>query len=81
MPTTFSEWTSIVQILALLLGALGVVTGMRAQVGTLSIELRKLSSAVEDLRRVISMLDRRVSYIEGLQAGQTDKQRSEHRET
>jgi len=80
MPTTFSEWTSIVQILALLLGALGVLTGMRAQVTTLSAEQKKLASAVDDLRRVVSAMDRRVSFIEGLQAAQMDKHRSERDE-
>jgi len=65
MPATFGEWTSVVQILALALGALGVVVGMRSQVTILGAELHKLSESIDDLRRELSHLDRRVSFIEG----------------
>ena len=65
MPGTFAEWTSVVQILSLLLGALAVVTGMRTQVMLLTREIHKLSGTIEDLRTGVAHLDRRLSFLEG----------------
>lgn len=71
MPSTFGEWTSVIQILSLLLGALGVVVGMRSQVTLLGAELHKLAQSIDELRRELVHIDRRVSFLEG--QGDRDK--------
>ena len=68
MQFTFNEWTSVIQILTFILGALGVVTGLRVQVSTLAVELKKNTNSNDDMRREIAHLDRRLAFLEGQEA-------------